>query len=397
MARRGRAGAALAIAAIGSFIAGCVGTTLIIAFGPALASVVTAFGSPEYFALMVLGLLAVAATQGSLLGALAMVLLGTMLGLVGRDDNTGYPRFTFGLLSLSDGIGFVPLTIGLFGLAEIMHNLDDPEKRGGVQVRIGRLLPSREEWRRALPAILRGTGLGCFLGMLPGGGATLSSFASYALEKQISPRREEFGHGAVEGLAGPEAANNAGAQTAFIPLLTLGLPSNAVMALLVGGMMIHGIIPGPNVMADQPELFWGMVLSMFLGNALLVVINLPFVGLWVQFLRIPYRYLYPGIFLFCCIGVYSVNNNLFDVWLSLVFALLGYFLLKVRLDPTPLILGFVLGPILENNFRRTLMLSNGDFSIFLQRPVALFLLLTAAALVILPAILRRRHRRGTSN
>ncbi|MBI3435784.1 MAG: tripartite tricarboxylate transporter permease, partial [Proteobacteria bacterium] len=305
MARKGRAGAALAIAAIGSFIAGMIGTTLIVLFGPALAKVAGAFGSAEYFALMVLGLIAaIVMAHGSLIGAFAMILLGLILGLVGRDISSGFPRLTFGVFELSDGIGFVPLAMGVFGIAEIMHNLDRGETRATMTARIGKLWLTREEWRRAWPAVLRGTSVGVLLGILPGGGSIIASFSAYGLEKRVSRHPEEFGQGAIEGVAGPESANNAAAQASFIPLLTLGIPPNAVLALLVGGMMIHGITPGPRVMIEQPQLFWGLIFSMFLGNIMLVVINLPLVGIWVQLLKIPYRILFPAIFLFCCIGVY---------------------------------------------------------------------------------------------
>ncbi len=394
MARRGRAGAALAIAAIGSFIAGIFGTTLIVVFGPGLANIANAFGAAEYFALMVLGLTAaVVMAHGSLLGAFAMILLGVLFGLVGRDINTGFPRLTFDVPELADGVGFVPIAMGLFGIAEIMHNLDHAETRGAIPARIGKLWPSREEWNRAWPAILRGTGLGAILGILPGGGAIIASFASYGLEKRVSCYAHEFGKGAIEGVAGPESANNAAAQAAFIPLLTLGIPPNAVLALMVGGMMIHGIAPGPNVMTEQPELFWGMVVSMFFGNLMLVIINLPLVGMWVQLLRVPYRLLFPSIFLFCCIGVYALNYSVFEVLMTIGFGLLGYFMLKVGLEPAPLLLGFVLGPLIEEHLRRALMLSRGDFSVFLHRPLALAMLATAVvllALTLLPHLAARR-------
>jgi putative tricarboxylic transport membrane protein len=394
MARRGRAGAALAIAAIGSFIAGIIGTSMIVLFGPALANLANSFGAPEYFALMVLGLVAaVVMAHGSLFGAFAMILLGMTFGLAGRDINTGFPRLTFDISDLNDGIGFVPIAMGVFGIAEIMHNLDHPEARGEIPAKIGRLWPSREEWRRAWPAMLRGTALGAILGILPGGGAIIASFASYGLEKRISKYPEEFGKGAVEGVAGPESANNAAAQASFIPLLTLGIPPNAVLARRVGGMMIHGISPGPNVMKEQPELFWGMIVSMFLGNVMLVIINLPLVGMWVQLLRVPYRILFPSIFLFCCIGVYGLNYSTFEVLMTIGFGLLGYFMLKVGLEPAPLLLGFVLGPLIEEHLRRALMLSRGDFSVFLHRPIALGMLALAAVLMVLTLLPRLAARR----
>ena len=395
MALKGRAGAALAIAAIGSFIAGIAGTALIVIFGPILADVAGAFGSPEYFALMVLGLVAaIVMAHGSLIGALAMIVLGMVFGLAGRDVNSGFPRMTFDIFELQDGIGFVPLAMGVFGIAEIMNNLDNAQMRGGVATHIGRLWLTREEWRRAWPAVVRGTGLGAMLGVLPGGGSIIASFSSYGLEKRVSRHPEEFGLGAIEGVAGPESANNAAAQTSFIPLLTLGIPPNAVLALLVGGMMIHGITPGPNVIKEQPELFWGLILSMFLGNVMLVIINLPLVGMWVQLLRVPYRIMFPAIFLFCCIGVYGINNSVFEVLLTIIFAFLGYFMLKVGLEPAPLLLGFVLGPLIEENLRRSLILSDGSFSIFYEKPLALIMLLCAAALMVLTMLPRLAARRS---
>ena len=395
MARNGRAGAALAIAAIGSFIAGIFGTAMIVLFGPVLARVATSFGAPEYFALMVLGLVAaVVMARGSLLGAFAMILLGLLIGLTGRDINTGFPRLTFGVSDLADGVGFVPIAMGVFGIAEIMHNLDQSGGRSSIPAKIGRLWPSKAEWARAWPAILRGTGLGAVLGILPGGGSIIASFSAYGLEKRISRHPDEFGRGAIEGVAGPEAANNAAAQASFIPLLTLGIPPNAVLALMVGGMMIHGIAPGPNVIKEQPELFWGMIASMFIGNVMLVIINLPLVGMWVQLLRVPYRLLFPAIFLFCCIGVYGLNNSVFEVLLTVGFGLMGYFMLKVGLEPAPLLLGFVLGPLIEEHLRRTLMLSRGDFSVFLHRPVALAMLATAAVLLALTLLPRLSMRRS---
>lgn len=394
MARRGRAGSALAIAALGSFFAGVVGTFLNVLFGPEFAKVALSFGSAEYFGLMVLGLsISIVMSHGSMTGAVAMVFLGLLLGSVGRDINTGYPRLTFDNPTLSDGIGFVPLAVGLFGIAEVMRNLDGGGGISGIIQKVGRLWPSREEGRRAVPAVLRGTGLGTLLGILPGGGSILAAFTSYGLEKRLSRRPQEFGHGAVEGLAGPESANNAAAQASFIPLLTLGIPPNAVLALLVGGMMIHGIAPGPTVMTEQPDLFWGLIASMLIGNIMLVIINLPLVGIWVQFLRIPYRFMFPAIFLFCCIGVYGVNSSSFEVLLAVGFGLLGYLLTKLGLEAAPLVLGFVLGPLIEEHFRRAMTLSDGDISVFATRPLAATLLALAVLvpfLVLLPQFGRRR-------
>ncbi|WP_341702934.1 tripartite tricarboxylate transporter permease [Ferrovibrio sp.] len=395
MARRGRAGSALAIAALGSFFAGIVGTMLNVLFGPEFARIALSFGSAEYFGLMVLGLsVSIVMSHGSMIGALGMVCLGLLLGSVGRDINTGFPRLTFDLPELSDGIGFVPLAVGLFGIAEVMRNLDAGEAFTGMVQKIGRLWPSREEGRRATPAVLRGTLLGTLLGILPGGGSILASFTSYGLEKRLSRRPQEFGNGAVEGLAGPESANNAAAQASFIPLLTLGIPPNAVLALLVGGMMIHGITPGPTVMTEQPALFWGLIASMLIGNIMLVIINLPLVGIWVQFLKIPYRFMFPAIFLFCCIGVYGVNSSSFEVLLAVGFGLLGFLLSKLGLEAAPLVLGFVLGPLIEDHLRRALTLSDGDPTVFATRPVAAVLLLLAVlapCLVLLPQFGRRRR------
>src|SRR6266849_1562123 len=330
MARQGRAGAALAIAALGSFFAGCVSTALIAAASPPLAKVGQSFGAPEYFSLMLLGLIsAIVLAHGSIIKAVAMVIFGLLLGLVGTDGNTGGQRFTFGLITLADGIGFVPVAVGVFGVGEIIMNLvGHEEKRSVVMARITRLWPTREEFHQAWPAVLRGTALGSVLGVLPGGGATLSSFAAYVFEKKVARDPSRFGKGAIEGVAGPESANNAGAQTAFIPLLTLGIPPNAVMSLMVGAMTIHGIIPGPQIMTKLPQLFWGMIASMWIGNLMLLVINLPLIGLWVLLLEVPYRLLFPCILVFCLIGIYTINNSTTDVLLTALFAVLGFLLFK---------------------------------------------------------------------
>jgi TctA family transporter len=391
MALRGRGGAALATAALGSFFAGSVATVLIAVASPPLARIGLSFQAPEYFALMALGLVgAVVLAHGSVVKAIAMIVLGLMLGLVGTDLNSGRQRYTFGLGELSDGIGFVTLAMGLFGVADILVNLERrlaPELSGGV----GRLWPTREEMRRAAPATLRGTALGSFLGVLPGGGAALSAFAAYALEKKVSRRPGEFGRGAIEGVAGPESANNAAAQTSFIPMLTLGIPSNALMALLVGAMSIFGVVPGPRIVTEQRELFWGLIVSMWIGNLMLLVINLPLIGLWVQMLRIPYRLLYPMILMFCCIGVYSLNGSALEVGLMALFGLLGYALLKLGFEPAPMLLGFVLGPLMEETLRRSLVLSRGDPGIFIERPIAAGLL--AATLLLLVAVIVPNVRR----
>lgn len=394
MARQGRAGAALAIAALGSFFAGTVATIALAIAGPTLSSFALSFGPAEYVALCIFGLLAATIlAHGSVIKAIGMVCLGLVLGMVGIDVNSGSPRLTFGSTELYDGIEFVVIAVGLFGIAEIAINLESREQRGVLKSTIGRLWPTREEFKESWAAVLRGTAVGTILGVLPGGGATLSAFSAYSVEKKISKTPEKFGHGAIAGVAGPEAANNAGAQSSFIPLLTLGIPSNSIMAMMLGAMTIHGITPGPSVIQNQPELFWGLVASMWLGNAMLLVINLPLIGLWVKLLQIPYRLMYPAILLFCCIGVYSVSNRGFDVALVILFGILGYVLRKAKCEPGPLLLGFVLGPLLETNLRRALLLSQGDPLVFFERPIsAVLLLITAGMLLtlIVPAIRKNR-------
>jgi len=395
MARKGRAGAALATAGISSFIAGCVATLVLAAFATPMSEIAFKFGPAEYFSLMVLGLVgAVVLASGSLIKAIGMILLGLALGLVGTDVNSGVARFSFDIPELTDSISFIAVAMGLFGFAEIVTNVEQGEHRETFTTKVTNLFPTMEDFRRMLPAACRGTVLGTFLGMLPGGGATLSSFASYTLEKKLSKRGDEFGQGAIEGVAGPEAANNAGAQTSFVPLLTLGIPSNVVMALMVGAMTIHNIQPGPQVMTSNPELFWGLIASMWIGNAMLIVLNLPLIGLWVKLLKVPYRYLYPAILVFCCIGVYSVNNNTFDVFVTAAFGILGYAFQRCNMEPAPLLLGFVLGPMMEENLRRALLLSRGDFSTLFTRPLSLSLLIATLVLLLivaLPAIKRTRE------
>jgi putative tricarboxylic transport membrane protein len=394
MARQGRAGVALGIAAIGSFIAGTIATLVIAALGAPLTKLALLFGPAEYFSLMVMGLVfAVVLARGSLPKAIAMIVLGLLLSTVGTDLETGQERLTFGIAELSDGVDFAVLAMGIFGFAEIIRNLENPETRDVVRGKIGRLLPSKEDFKQALPPILRGTGLGAVLGILPGNGAVLGPFASYTLEKKIAKEPSRFGRGAIEGIAGPEAANNAGAQTAFIPLLTLGIPPNAVMALMVGAMTIHGIIPGPQVVTKNPQLFWGMIASMWIGNLMLLIINLPLVGLWVRLLKVPYSLLYPAILLFCCIGIYSINNSTSDVMFTAFFGLVGYALLKFGYEPAPLLLGFVLGKLMEEKLRQALILSRGSFATFVERPVSGGLLLVAAIMLVialLPAIRKGR-------
>jgi len=397
MARRGRAGAALATAAIGSFFAGTVGTIVIATLAGPMVELAFKFGPAEYFSLMVLGLIgAVVLASGSLVKAIAMIVLGLLLGLVGTDVNSGVARYSFDIPELADGIGFVGVAMGVFGFAEIIANLE--QKEGERQVftdKVGKLWPNKQEFLYSIPAILRGTILGSVLGVLPGGGALLASFASYTLEKKVTRNADPpFGKGNVRGVAAPESANNAGAQTSFIPMLTLGIPPNAVMALMVGAMTIHNIQPGPQVMSSNPSLFWGLIASMWIGNLMLVILNLPLIGIWVQLLKVPYRLLYPAILVFCCIGVYTINNNSFDVSITAAFGLLGYVFYKLRCEPAPLILGFILGPMMEENLRRAMLLSRGDPTVFIKRPLSLTLLLMAVALVVivtLPQISRKRE------
>jgi putative tricarboxylic transport membrane protein len=395
MAQKGRAGAALCIAAVASFIAGTVSTVLIALFGPAMAALALKFGPVEYFSLMLLGLIAsVILASGSVFKAVLMILVGIYLGLVGPDANSPVPRLTFGIPSLAEGINFVALAVGLFGIAEIILNLEQKLARPAA-IALRDLFPSRDEIRRSIGPTLRGTAIGSVLGVLPGGGALLASFGAYAVEKKISKTPEEFGHGAVEGVAAPEAANNAGAQTSFVPLLTLGVPSNAIMAVMAGAMTIQGILPSPKVMTEHAPLFWGMIASMWIGNLLLLVLNLPLVGLWVKLLQAPYRLMYPTILFFCCIGVYSINNSAFDVYLAIGFGIMGYLMIKLGFEPTPLLLGFILGPMMEENLKRAMLLSGGSIAPFWERPISLAMLVTAAgllALLLVPSISLTRQR-----
>ncbi|HEY6865583.1 MAG TPA: tripartite tricarboxylate transporter permease [Burkholderiales bacterium] len=395
MARQGRAGAALGIAALGSFFAGCVATVIIALFAPPLAEVALKFGPAEYFSLMVLGLIAaVVLAHGSVVKAVAMVIFGLLLGLVGTDVNSGVARFNFGISELSDGIGFVSVAMGVFGFAEIIGNLEQKEQREIFTKKVTGLLPTWQDIKDATPSILRGTTLGSALGILPGGGALLASFAAYTLEKKASKNSAMFGKGAIQGVAAPESANNAGAQTSFIPLLTLGIPSNPVMALMIGAMMIQGIAPGPQVMTERPQLFWGMIASMWVGNLMLVVLNLPLIGMWIKLLTVPYRVLYPSILLFCCIGVYSISNAPFDVMQTAIFGVVGYVFVKLECEPAPLILGFILGPLMEENLRRAMLLSRGDPVVFFTRPISLTMLVIAGFLltiVVLPAVRKKRE------
>ncbi len=396
MARQGRAGPALAIAAIGSFIAGCVSTVLVAAVGAPLTKLALLFGPAEYFSLMVLGLVfAVVLAKGSVLKAVAMIMLGLLLSMVGSDIETGQSRMAFDVPELSDGIGFVVVAMGVFGFAEIIRNLENQseETRSIVTSKVTGLMPTWPDLKASAGAITRGTIIGSILGILPGGGAVIAAFAAYTFEKKVAKDPSRFGRGAIEGVAAPESANNAAAQTSFIPLLTLGIPPNAVMALMVGAMTIHGIVPGPQVMTKQPDLFWGMIASMWLGNLMLVVINLPLVGVWVKLLQVPYRMMFPAILIFCNIGNYSINNAPFDVGMTAVFALVGYWLLKLDFEPAPMLLGFVLGPLMEENLRRAMLIARGDPMTFLYRPISATLLAIAVFLLVLAVLPMIRSKR----
>ncbi len=395
MARQGRAGAALSTAAIGSFFAGTVATFLLAVFAPPLAEIALKFGPAEYFSLMVLGLVAsVVLAHGSLLKAIGMIVIGLLIGMVGTDVNSGVPRFTFDTPELADGINFVVVAMGMFGLGEIIKNLEDESERAVFIKSVTGLMPTKADLKAIVAPILRGTALGSALGILPGGGAMLSSFAAYSLEKKLSKNSANFGKGAIEGVAAPESANNAGAQTSFIPMLTLGIPSNPVMALMIGAMIIQGIQPGPAVMTEQPQLFWGIIVSMWIGNFFLIVLNLPLIGMWVRMLTIPYHILFPGILVFCAIGVYSLNNSAFDVFMMAGFGLLGYTFAKLECEPAPMLLGFILGPMMEEYLRRAMTLSRGDPTVFFTRPISatmLLLALLALVVVLLPSIRKKRE------
>ena len=395
MARRGRAGPALATAALGSFVAGTVGTLVLVLFGPPLARVALEFGAPEYFSLVVLGLIAsTALAHGSMVKAIAMIVLGLLLGTVWQDIYTGTPRFTLGVRELYDGINFVSVAVGMFGVAEILRNLEDERSRSMMVKTVGSVWLTREDLRMVAAPIARGTALGSVLGILPGAGHVLASFGSYSLEKRVSKRPQSFGEGAIEGVAGPESANNAAAQTSFIPLLTMGLPAHPVMALMLGAFIIHGITPGPNVVTDEPALFWGLIVSMWIGNLFLVLLNVPLIGIWVKLLTVPYRVLFPAIIAFACIGTFSLGLNPYHVYAIAFFGILGYFLIKLGCEPAPLLLGFVLGPLLEEHLRRAMIISRGDPTIFFTRPISLALLIAAGLTLVvffLPAIREKRE------
>ncbi len=395
MARNGQAGKALATAAIGSFFAGTVATILLALFAPPLADLALKFGPAEYFSLMVLGLVAsVVLASGSLLNAIGMVILGLLLGLIGTDVNSGAQRYTFDKPELADGINFVIVAMGMFGIGEIIRNLEHGEDRNVLMKKVEGLMLSKDDFKRILAPVLRGTFLGSALGILPGGGAMLASFSAYSIEKKVSPNAKNFGKGAIEGVAAPEAANNAGAQTSFIPMLTLGIPSNPVMALMIGAMIIQGIQPGPAVMTEQPALFWGLIVSMWFGNLFLVVLNLPMIGLWVKMILVPYHRLYPAILMFCAIGVFSLNNNEFDIWLMALFGLFGYICAKLGAEPAPMLLGYIIGPMMEEYLRRALLLSHSDPMVFLRSPISATMLAMAAIaliIVMLPALRKKRE------
>jgi putative tricarboxylic transport membrane protein len=398
MARKGRAGPALAAAGLGSFFAGCVGTLILAAFAPPLTELAFKFGPAEYFSLMVLGLIgAIVLASGSLVKAIAMIILGLLLGLIGTDVNSGVARYSLDIPELTDGIGFVTIAMGVFGYGEIIANLSRPaDQREVFTSKVQGLFPTMQDFKRMIPAVIRGTTLGSLLGVLPGGGALLAAFAAYTIEKKtkLHPGEVPFGQGNIRGVAAPESANNSGAQTSFIPLLTLGIPPNAVMALMVGAMTIHNIQPGPQVMTSNPQLFWGLIASMWIGNLMLVILNLPLIGMWIKLLTVPYRFLFPAIVLFCAIGVYSTNNNTFDIWMVALFGLVGYVFILLGCEPAPLLLGFILGPMMEENLRRALLLSRGDWTVFGTRPLSAGLLGAALLLIIivlLPSVKKKRE------
>lgn len=394
MARQGRAGVALAAAALGSFFAGIVGTFVLAAAAGPLAAAALTFGSAEMFSVVVLGLVAsIALASGSALKALAMIVLGILLGTIGQDLYTAVPRFTFGVRELWDGLSFVSVAVAVFGIAEILRNLHDPRTRVRVAARVENLWPTREDRRRMVGPVLRATGLGSVLGVLPGGGHVLAAYGAYAMEKRVSKRPHEFGRGAIEGVTGPESANNAAAQTSFVPLLALGLPAHPVMALLLSALIIQGIQPGPGVMTAQPELVWGLIASMFIGNLLLVVLNLPLIRMWVKLLDVPYSVMFPAIIAFACIGTYAIDQNPFHVLVMAVLGVGGFVLVRCGCEPAPLLLGFVLGPLLENHLRRALLISHGDPAVFLTRPISgalLGLAVLALVVAVLPMVRRKR-------
>jgi len=394
MARQGRAGPALAIAAIGSFFAGTVCTLIIAMFGPPLAEMALKFGAPEYFSLMLMGLVAAAVlAHGDMIKSLVMVAMGLLLGIIGTDVNSGMARYSFGIPELTDGIGFIVIAVGVFAVGEIVSNLGETEERKVFTSKISGLMPTKEDLKTSFWPIVRGTSIGAFFGVLPGTGPAIASFSSYMVEKKMAKDPSRFGKGAIEGVAGPEAANNADAQCKFIPTLTLGIPASAVMALMLGALTIQGIAPGPQVMTQKPDLFWGLVASMWIGNLMLVILNLPLIGLWVSLLKVPYRLLFPAIMAFSCIGIYSVNNSSFELYLTAIFGLIGFMWMRLECPPAPMLLGFVLGPLMEENLRRALLISRGDPTVFVTRPISLgFMIATVLIIVIMlaPAVKARR-------
>jgi putative tricarboxylic transport membrane protein len=395
MARQGRAGPALAIAAYGSFFAGCVCTLIIALFGPPIAEMALKFNSPEYFSLMMMGLITASVlAQGDMIKSLAMCALGLLLGTVGTDVDSGWQRFSFGILELTDGIGFVVIAVGVFALGEIVSNLGDPEERQIFTTKVGSLFPTKDDIKRSIGPIIRGTVLGAFFGVLPGTGPAIASFSSYMVEKKMAKDPSRFGKGAIEGVAGPESANNADAQCKFIPMLTLGIPASGTMALMLGALMIHGIAPGPTVMTQRPDLFWGLIVSMWIGNLMLIVLNLPMIGLWVSLLKVPYRMLFPAIMLFSSIGIYSLNNSPFELYLTALFGLIGFLWMKLDCSPIPLMLGFVLGPMLEENLRRAMLISRGDPTVFITRPLSLAFVIATILILVVMAAPAMRKRRG---
>jgi putative tricarboxylic transport membrane protein len=387
MARQGRAGPALGISAFGSFIAGTFAIIGLMLVAPPLAEFGLKFGPPENFSLMVLGLIILTfLTSASMIRALMMATFGLIIGTIGLDNISNMPRFTFNITELLDGVGLIPVAMGLFGISEVLLNIEAKIKREVFTSKITGLLPTLQDWARSIGSILRGTAIGFFLGLIPGGGAMLASFVSYAIEKRVSKHPETFGKGAIEGVAAPESANNAGAQSSFIPLLTLGIPSNVVMAMLLGALMIHGVTPGPLLLVQHPEIFWGVVASMYLGNILLLLLNLPLIGMWVKLLKVPYSILFPLIIFFCLTGAYSINNSSTDVAIMLLFGIIGYLMRKISLEPAPMVLAFVLGPMLENALRLSLIKSQGSFAIFFTRPISATCLIIAIALMVVPLL-----------
>ena len=387
MARKGRAGPALGMAAFGSFIAGTLSIVGLMILAPPLSQFAIKFGPPEYFTLMVLGLtILIYLAHGSMSKALLMAAFGVVLGLIGLDSINARPRFTFERMELMDGVGLVPIVMGLFGISEVLLNIEQAFRREIFETKIRGLLPTAKDWKDSTGPLARGSLIGFFLGILPGGGAVISSFISYAIEKRFSKHPEQFGKGAIEGVAGPESANNAATGGAFIPLMTLGIPPNVVMAMLLGAFMVHGVQPGPLMMKQNPGLFWGVIASMYIGNFMLLILNLPLISIWVQVLKVPYKILFPLILLFCLIGVYSVSNAVFDIYIMILFGIVGYLMKKFDYEGAPLVLAFVLGPLLENNLRKSLIMSQGDFSIFFTRPLSAVSLVLALLLLVSPLI-----------